>query len=227
MTTILYHYPISPFSRKVRLMLAEKGINFELKTENFWERRRKFLAMNPASQVPVLIEENYNDKPILLSESTAICEYLEEKYPEPQLIGSDILERAEIRRVSGWFNNKFYYEVTKYIVDEKVYKFLRKQGEPNSHYLRAAKNNIIDHLDYIAFLLRTRKWLAGEKFSLADITAVAQLSVLDFLGDVPWDHNQEVKEWYCVIKSRPSFRQFFDDYIPGLEPSKNYKCLDF
>ncbi len=218
---------MSPFSRKVRMMLAEKGLDFDLKTENFWERRRSFLAMNPAAQVPVLIEDNYNNAPILLSESTAICEYLEEKYPEPQLIGSDTLERAEVRRIAGWFNNKFYYEVTKYILDEKVYKFLRRQGEPNSTFIRAAKANVTDHLDYIAFLLKTRKWLAGEKFSLADITAASQLSVLDFLGDVPWEYNNDVKEWYCLIKSRPSFRQFFDDYISGLEPSRYYKMLDF
>ncbi len=227
MARILYHYPLSPFSRKVRLMLAEKSLDFELKIENFWERRRPFLAMNPAAQVPVLIEEGYNDKPTLLSESTAICEYIEEKYPEPQMIGSDINERAEVRRISGWFNNKFYYEVTKYILDEKVYKYLRRQGEPNSQFIRAAKTNIADHLDYISFLLKTRKWLAGEKFSLADITAAAQLSVLDFLGDVPWEQSEEAKEWYCLIKSRPSFRQFFDDYIPGLEASKYYKALDF
>lgn len=228
MSRILYHYPLSPFSRKVRMVLAEKNLDFDLKTENFWERRRKFLAMNPASQVPVLIETSEETgKEHLFSESTAICEYLEEKYPDHPLLGGDEYERAESRRLSGWFNNKFYYEVTKYIVDEKVYKFLRNQGGPSSACIRAAKTNIIDHLDYISFLLKTRKWMAGEAFSLADITAASQLSVIDFLGDVPWERNPDVKEWYCLIKSRPSFRQFFDDYIPGFEPSKNYKLLDF
>lgn len=228
MTRILYHYPLSPFSRKVRLMLAEKGLEFDLKVENFWERRRRFLAMNPAAQVPVLAEVNEKTgNEHLFSESSSICEYLEEKYPSPTLIGEDLYQRAEIRRLSGWFNNKFYYEVTKYLVDEKVFKYLRKHGEPNSAFIRAAKTNIHDHLDYISFLLKTRKWLAGEKFSLADITAASQLSVVDFLGDVPWERNPDVKEWYCIIKSRPSFRQFFDDYIPGFEPSKNYRLLDF
>ena len=143
------------------------------------------------------------------------------------MIGLDAHEKAEVRRLSGWFNNKFYYEVTKYLVDEKVFKYLKRQGEPNSACIRAAKTNMQDHLDYISFLLKSRKWLAGEKFSLADINAAAQLSVVDFLGDVPWERNKDVKEWYCIIKSRPSFRQFFDDYIPGFEPAKNYKELDF
>ena len=110
MKRIVYHYPMSPFARKVRMVLAEKSLDFDLKLENFWERRRKFLAMNPAAQVPVLIEESDNsDDQKLYSESTAICEYLEEKYPLPCLIGDSLEEKAEIRRLSGWFNNKFYY----------------------------------------------------------------------------------------------------------------------
>ncbi len=227
MERILYHYPLSPFSRKIRLQLAEKGLEYKLMLENFWERRRSFLAMNPAAQVPVLVEQLENENPRLIADSNAISEYLEERYPEKNLIGSTIDERLEVRRLSSWFNNKFYYEVTKYILDEKVFKTLRNQGEPNSFCIRAAKTNIFDHMDYIAFLLKNRTWLAGEKFSLADIAAASQLSVLDFLGDVPWEKNEKVKDWYALIKSRPSFRQFFNDYVPGFEPAKHYKLVDF
>lgn len=227
MSRVLYHYPLSPFSRKVRLLLAEKNLEFQLVTENFWERRRSFLAMNPAAQVPVLIEHNENEKPLLIADSSAICEYLEEKYVDTKLLGETLEERAEVRRLAGWFNNKFYYEVTKYILDEKVFKALKNQGEPNSACIRAAKTNILDHLDYINFLLKERTWLAGEKFTLADISAAAQISVLDFLGDVPWDRNEKVKHWYSLIKSRPSFRQFFDDFVAGFEPAKHYRVIDF
>ncbi len=227
MSRTLYHYPLSPFSRKIRLVLAEKNLDFQPVLENFWERRRSFLAMNPAAQVPVLIDHNAGENPMIVADSTAIAEYLEEKYPEIKLLGETIEERAEIRRLAGWFNNKFYYEVTKYILDEKVFKALKKHGEPNSLCIRAAKTNILDHLDYIQFLLKDRTWLAGEKFSMADITAAAQISVLDFLGDVPWDRNDKVKHWYSLIKSRPSFRQFFNDFVAGFEPAKHYKVIDF
>ena len=227
MTRVLYHYPLSPFSRKIRLQLAEKGLEFEPVIENFWERRNSFLAINPAAQVPVLIEHNEGEKPVTVCYSTAIAEYLEEKYPEKNLIGNSFEERAEVRRISGWFNSKFYYEVSKYILDEKVFKALKNHGEPNSACIRAAKTNILYHLDYIDYLLRDRSWLAGERFTLADITAVAQISVLDYLGDVPWDRNERVKHWYSMIKSRPSFRPFFDDFVGGFEPAKHYKALDF
>jgi glutathione S-transferase len=226
MLRTLYHYPLSPFSRKVRFTLAEKGLEFDLQVENFWERRRKFLALNPASQVPVLVEEEEGVN-FSLSDSTAIVEYIEEKYPDKILIGSDINQRAEVRRVSGWFNNKFYYEVTKYLLDEIVFKFLKGSGGPNSEFLRAASENIKDHLDYIDFLTSNRSYLACDKFTMADITAAAQLSVVDYLGFVPWERNQRAKEWYMIVKSRPSFRLILEDSVAGFNPSANYKNLDF
>ncbi len=219
----LYHYPLSPFSRKVRLFLAEKQLPFDLVIENFWEKRREFIAMNPAAQVPVLAE---NDNSLYV-DSTAICEFLEETYPEHNLIGKNPQERAEVRRIASWFNNKFYYEVTKYLLDEKVFKFLKKQGEPSTDCIRAGKTNILYHLDYIGHLAEKHTWLAGNVFSLADITAASHLSVLDYLGDVPWNHNPRAKEWYAVVKSRPSFRPLLGDRVPGFQVVKHYDNLDF
>lgn len=220
---VLYHYPLSPFSRKVRIFLKEKELDFELVLENFWERRREFLSMNPAAQVPVLKEAGA----ITLADSTAICEYLDEQYPKNALIGTSPAQRAEVRRIANWFNNKFYYEVSKYLLDEKVFKFLRKEGAPDSHYIRAGKHNIIYHLEYIGFLTRQSRFLAGDTFTLADITAASHLSCLDYLGDVPWEQYQKAKEWYVLVKSRPSFRSLLEDQVAGFQPSLNYSNLDF
>lgn len=204
-------------------MLSEKHLEFELINERYWERRREFLAMNPAAQVPVLTEPSIG----LFSDSTAITEYLEEKYPEYPLLGKTIIERAEARRLSSWFNNKFYYEVTKYVLDEKVIKHFKGRGSPSSDSLRAARSNISYHFDYIAYLVKHRKWLAGDNFSIADISAASQISVLDYLSEVPWEHSKEVKEWYALIKSRPSFRPLLNDNLPGFTPPKHYTNLDF
>lgn len=223
MQRTLYHFPLSPFSRKVRVMLGEKQLEFDLVIEHFWERRREFLAMNPASQVPVLVEPDKQ----FYADSTAICEYLEEQYADHSLIGKDIGQRAEVRRIASWFNNKFYYEVTKYLLDEKIFKHYRRQGAPDSSAIRAAKHNILYHMDYIAHLMKHRKWMAGEFFSLADITAAVHLSVLDYLGDVPWEHNKQVQEWYALVKSRPSFRPLLQDRIAGFTPPPYYANLDF
>lgn len=219
----LYHFPLSPFSRKVRIFLHEKDLDFELILENYWERRRDFLAMNPASQVPVLVEHDGTT----LADSSAICEYIEEIYPDNHLIGDSPNTRAEVRRIASWFNNKFYYEVTKYLLDEKVFRYFRNEGAPRTNALKAGKQNILYHLDYIGHLTKKHKWLAGKEYSFADITAASHLSVIDYLGDVPWDHNSGAKEWYSLVKSRPSFREILEDRVAGFQPNNHYANLDF
>ncbi|MFN3231386.1 MAG: glutathione S-transferase family protein [Alphaproteobacteria bacterium] len=219
----LYHLWLSPFSRKVRLALAEKHLEAELVSEPVWERRPEFLALNPAGTVPVFIDEDGTR----VADSQPICEYLEDCWPDRPLIGREPSVRAEVRRVTLWFDLKFHQEVTRYLVDEKVMKRFMKMGEPNSSALRAGRANIGYHLDYIAYLIENRNWLAGDLFSLADIAAASQLSCLDYLGDVPWADHEGAKDWYARVKSRPSFRPLLKDRIPGLPPPKHYDDLDF
>ena len=223
MTRTLYHLWLSPHSRKVRLTLAEKNLPFNMVAEQTWERRRDFLALNPTGEVPVLIEEDNT----VLSESMAICEYLEEKHPEPNLIGENPYDRAEVRRLVAWFDKKFDEEVTCKLVNEKVMKRFLGLGEPDSREIRAAKTNIHTHLNYITFLTDRRFWLAGDKISLADFAAAAHLSCIDYLGDVPWIDHVSAKNWYARIKSRPSLRQILSDAIPGLPAPKYYSDPDF
>ncbi len=222
-TRTLYYFSLSPFARKVRILLIEKNLSHDLVEEPFWKRRKAFIAINPAAQVPVVKEENG----LVLAESTAICEYLEEVYPSPILLGQSVEQKYHVRRISGWFNNKFYYEVTKHVLDEKVIRHLKNQGPPRSSILRVARNNIGYHLDYIAHLTRQNHWLAGNYFSLADITAAAQLSVLDYLGYVDWSHNKQAKSWYALVKSRPSVQPILMEQVQGFTPPKHYLNLDF
>jgi glutathione S-transferase len=219
----LYHLWLSPFSRKVRLVLAEKNLDFNLKVEQTWERRREFLALNPTGEVPVLVEPGN----IVLADSMAICEYLEEQCPEPNLIGKRPYDRAEVRRLVAWFDQKFNLEVTEKLIIEKVMKRFLGLGEPNSREIRAAQANIHTHLDYITFLTDRRFWLAGEQMTLADIAAAAHISAIDYLGDVPWADHQSAKNWYARIKSRPSFQAILADAIPGLPAPKHYANPDF
>lgn len=219
----LYHVWLHPFSRKVRLALAEKKLEFDLQIEKIWERRTAFLAMNPAGDVPVLVEEDGT----ILSNSQVICEYLEEVYPDTNLLGRDPIQRAETRRLVGWFDVKFNREVTDNLVGEKLMKRFLKLGEPHGPSIRAGHANIHYHLDYIGFLCEKRKWLAGEQFSLADITAAAHLSSIDYIGDVPWDEHHHARDWYARVKSRPSFKSLLEDRIPGFMPVEHYENVDF
>lgn len=219
----LYHGWLLPFSRKVRVVLGEKGIAFDLVVEKDWERRREFLALNPAGTVPVLVEPNG----AVLSDSQAICEYIDETAQGASLLGADPYVRAEVRRMTGWFDGKFYREVTANLVGEKLYKRFMGMGQPDSNAIRAGHENLGGHLDYISWLCERRRWLAGDAFSLADVSAAAQISCVDYLGDVPWKKHGGAKDWYARVKSRPSFRPLLDDHIPGLSPPRHYANLDF
>lgn len=220
----LYHLALSPFSRKVRVVLREKNLDFELKVEKVWERRPEFLAMNPAATVPVLVEEDGST----LAESGVICEYLEEIHPgERNLLGDKPVERAEVRRLVAWFDQKFSREVTDNLLREKMMKKFLGLGEPNSSAIRAGYSNVHFHLEYIGWLTERRKFLAGEKYSLADVAAASHISCLDYIGDVPWGDHPRAKDWYARIKSRPAFRPLLGDLIPGAPPPKHYADLDF
>lgn len=221
---ILYHLWLHPFSRKVRLVLAEKQLDFELKIEKVWERRTEFLAMNPAGDVPVLIEPDGTT----LNNSGVICEYLDEVYQDNgSLLGKSAIQRAETRRLVAWFDSKFNREVSENLVGEKMMKRFLKMGEPHGPAIRAGHANIHYHLDYISFLTERRSWLAGDDFSLADIAAASHLSAIDYIGDVPWEDHPGAKDWYARIKSRPSFRPLLHDIIPGSPPTEHYKNIDF
>lgn len=220
----LYHHPLSPVSRLVRVILAEKGLPFDAVTEKPWERREDFLALSPAGEVPVLVDEDGT----VVSDGLALIEYLEEAYPDRHpLLPLEVAARAEVRRLANWFLHKFQREVTDNLVGEKMMKRLSGQGQPYAPAIRAGLANIHYHLDYVAFLSERRAWLAGSSFSLADAAAAVQLSCVDYIGDVPWEQNAEAKDWYARIKSRPSFRPLLADGIPGCPPPKHYADLDF
>lgn len=219
----LYHYPLCPFSRRVRLTLAEKRIEVELVEERYWEKDPEFLRRNPAGKVPVLKMDG-----LTLTESQPICEYLDEVYPNPFLIPPrDAKQRFEVRRLVSWFDDKFYHEVTSLLLGERVFRKLMNTGYPDSANVKSGARAIRYHLDYMNWLLESRRWLAGNEMSLADFAAAAHLSCLDYISDVDWNRSELVKDWYAKIKSRPAFRSILSDQIPGFPQPAHYADLDF
>lgn len=220
---LLYHLWLSPHCRKARLVLGEKQLAFEMRIQKIWEWDEDFLAINPSGEVPVLVDEDGNR----VCGSQPICEYLDEMYGDTPLLGTGAVTRAEVRRLIEWFDYKFHDEVGRNLVDEKIMKRFLGMGEPSSRAIRAGGANLRNHMSYLAWLAERRSWLAGEEMTLADLTAAAHLSCVDYLGDVPWDDFPEAKDWYARVKSRPSFRPILGDHIPGAPPPKHYADLDF
>ncbi len=221
-TNRLYHFPLSPFSRKVRLSLAEKRIEIELVEERYWEQDPDFLRRNPAGKIPVLKLGNR-----MLAESAAICEYLEELHPDPPLMPRAPEARYEVRRLVSWFDDKFNEEVTSKLLGERVFKKVMGGGYPDSTNVKAGARAVKYHLDYMAWLLDQRRWLAGNELSLADFAAAAHLSCLDYISDVDWNRSETVKDWYAKVKSRPAFRSILADQLPGFPQPSHYADLDF
>lgn len=219
----LYHYWLCPFSRKIRFLLAEKRLSFELALIKPWDIPSSFLSLNPEGLPPVLTDDDGRS----IANAYPISEYLNEVYFDPTLLGQTPVQRAEVRRLVAWFDEKFNSEVTHNLVYEKVLRRKMGQGGPDSATIRIGHTNIHDHLEYISWLCDRRNWLGGDEFSLADITAAAHLSCLDYLNDVPWERHGAAKLWYARVKSRPSFRDILADVVPGLNPSPHYTDLDF
>ena len=225
----LFHLPLSPGSRFARLMLGERRLGVELTEERVWENRRDFLRLNPAGEVPVLVTPEGEAVSGVLS----IADRLVRAHSDAALplLSETSAERAETLRLFEWFDRKFSTEVSDGLLYEKVTRrFLASDaggGAPSMAVVRAALQNLRFHLDYLSYLMEGRNWLAGDRLTLADLMAAAQISCLDYFGDVPWGQYPEAKTWYSRLKSRPSFRPLLQDQLQGLPPPRAYVDLDF
>ncbi len=215
----LYQFPLCPFSRKVRLLLSEKGVSYELWRENPWEGRDEYLALNPAGRTPVL---NDPEKGVTLIDSRAICEFFEETVEKNPMINGSAASRAEIRRLVALFDENFFADVAAPLLQERMKKRIVYRAPPDSRLLREAMRLANDHLDYVDYLIDHRSWLAGAQMSLADLAAAAQISVADYLGGIDWSGHEQSKSWYSVFKSRPSFRPLLSEKMDGIHPPSHY-----
>ncbi len=228
----LIHFRLCPFSRAIRLALAEHDQDVELVEERPWEWRPDFLAVNPAGELPVLQIADGRS----LCGVYAISEYLAEAPgvdPDEELLlplfPGNREDRAEVRRLVDWFNGKFNREVTQELLHEKVYARVQPGADPrpNVDILRAIRTNLRYHMSYVNHLADRRRWLAGEELSFADLAAAAHISSVDYLGEVPWEEFAAAKIWYARIKSRRAFRSILADRVPGAVPATHYADLDF
>jgi glutathione S-transferase len=220
----LYQFPLCPFSRKVRLLLAEKGVPFELWRENPWDLRDDFVVINPAARTPVIRNEQ---RGLALVDSRAICEYFEETVEKNPMINGTAQTRAEIRRLVALFDENFFGDVTGPLLHERMKKRLVYRQSPDSRVLREAMKLAHEHLEYIDYLIDTRPWLAGATMSLADLAAAAQISVADYLGGLDWSGHEQAKGWYSVFKSRPSFRPLLGERMEVIQPPSHYADVNW
>jgi glutathione S-transferase len=211
-----------PFSRLIRVYLGEKALECEMVVETPWSRKKIFSENHMFSDIPTLVEKDGQ----LLEGWYAIAEYCEQIYKTKSMLGVAHREKAESRRIVALFNGMFFADATKNIFFEKVVK--RYTGDsPDSASIRKSIAALKPYLDHISWLSDRRNWLAGDELTLADISAAAHLSCVDYFGSVEWDNYPQAKDWYIRIKSRPSFRDILRDKIQAIPPVPHYQELDF
>ena len=221
----LFQYPLSALSRTIRIILGEKHLDYEMVYEAPWKPSDELIKYNVFGEIPVLIDTNM----VVIYGISAIPEYLDEVYPDINLIGISVNERAEVRKIADWANGIFFKEAYYPIMMERILKRFAKNIDkrPDPACIRSAISKLQTHLEYIAWLVDRRNWMAGKNFSIADISTSSIISVLDYLGIIQWERHEIVKEWYARIKSRPSFRSILQDNLPQIPPVQNYANLDF
>ena len=221
----LYQYTLCPFSRKVRLLLGEKGVGYDLVRELPWARRDEFVDLNPAGETPVMVETG---RGVTLIDSAAICEYFEETVQQAAMVSGTAANRAEIRRLVAWFDLGFHRDVTGPLLEERMKKrIVPGSPAPSATAMREAMKGAVAHLDYTDYLLGHRKWLGGATLSLADLAGAAHISVADYLGGIDWRNHEETARWYRGLKSRPSVRALLAERMEGIMPPKHYDDPDF
>ncbi len=196
----------SPFCWKVRLVLAEKGIPCEIVTPQDKANDPVFGKLNPFRLTPVL--ELGDGRTVF--ESTVICEYLEDAYPDPALLPHDAYQRARIRMIEDTTDQYLYPAVRGWVTSQFNYEppvLRRKPATEVDEKLRdESRGKIERHLDYLESVLGDGRWFGGDTFSLADCSLAAPLAGAMRLHQfLPGDRWPKVSGWAARITDRSSF----------------------
>ncbi len=211
----LTHLILQPASRLVRLVIGEKRLVID----------------------PVAAEDYHAHHPIFEDDDGTICiglwailDHVEGNYGDNPLVPEDAVERAEALRWLDWTIMTFGDQVTRRIVFEKANPRFTggpTRSTPDMNVIRAGRDALRELIPALGATVDERGNLVSRACTIADLALAAQISALDYFGEVPWDASAPLKEWYMRMKSRPSFRSLLADRVAGQPPVKHYADLDF
>ncbi|MBG6222156.1 RNA polymerase-associated protein [Janthinobacterium sp. CAN_S1] len=196
---VLYSGTTCPFSQRCRLVLFEKGMDFEVRDVDLFNKPEDISTMNPYGQVPILVERE-----LILYESNIINEYIDERFPHPQLMPADPLMRARARLMLFNFEKELFVHV-------HVLESERAKSNDKAH--DKARAEIRDRLTTLAPLFLTNKYMLGDEFSMLDVAVAPLLWRLDHYGIELSKTAAPLMKYAERIFSRPA-------YIEALTPSE-------
>ena len=195
----LYDYPDCPFCQKVRVVLAEKDLEYEKIFVDLRKQEQKlpdFLRLNPYGKVPVLLDEDE-----VIYDSTIINEYLEDEYPLPSLMPDDSNGKARVRMLEDYCDNSFIPPTTMLLSQ------LRKpDGERDQQRVDQAREELRRALYFLRDRLAGHEFLVGKEFTIADAAFAPRIMVLGRLGIELEPALAPVQTWIDRIRARPSVR---------------------
>ena len=195
---VLYSGTTCPFSQRCRFVLFEKGMDFEIRDIDLYNKPEDISVMNPYGQVPILVERD-----LVLYESNIINEYIDERFPHPQLMPADPVMRARTRLFLYNFEKELFTHVC----------VLENRNAPDEKRLELARNTIRDRLAQLAPMLLKNKFMLGEEFSMLDVAMAPLLWRLEHYGIELPKSAAPVQKYAERIFSRPA-------YIEALTPSE-------
>ncbi len=195
---VLYSGTTCPFSQRCRFVLFEKGMDFEIRDIDLYNKPEDIAVMNPYGQVPILVERD-----LVLYESNIINEYIDERFPHPQLMPADPVMRARTRLFLYNFEKELFVHVS----------VLEERGNTDAQAQEVARNNIRDRLAQLAPVLLKNKFMLGEEFSMLDVAIAPLLWRLDHYGIELPKNAAPLQKYAERIFSRPA-------YIEALTPSE-------
>ena len=196
---VLYSGTTCPFSHRCRFVLFEKGMDFEIRDIDLFNKPEDISVMNPYGQVPILVERD-----LILYESNIINEYIDERFPHPQLMPADPVMRARTRLFLYNFEKELFIHVAA-LEDRSI-----RGDEKRLNIARAA---IRDRLSQLAPLMLKNKYMLGEEFSMLDVAMAPLLWRLDHYGIELPKTAAPIQKYGERIFSRPA-------YIEALTPSE-------
>jgi len=196
---VLYSGTTCPFSQRCRFVLYEKGMDFEVRDIDLFNKPEDISVMNPYGKVPILVERD-----LVLYESNIINEYIDERFPHPQLMPADPVMRARTRLFLHNFEKELFVSVG--VLEDRSLQADEKR-------LDLARRTIRDRLSQLAPLLIKNRFMLGEEFSMLDVTVAPLLWRLDHYGIELPKSAAPLMKYAERIFSRPA-------YIEALTPSE-------
>ena len=217
MGLIVYGANLSPFVRKVRVMLAEKGLDYTLDPVSPFQPPPEFLEISPLKRVPVLRDTDVPE-PNTIPDSSAICDYIEHKYPSPALYPSEPFKRARAIFYEEYADTQIAQNIGRGLFFERIVKKFMRQAADEAVIAKTLQEVLPPIFDWLDKEIGTKKFFVGDAFSIADISMGTMFVNFEHTGEkLDAGRWPNLARYIAMIHARPSFKAMLDEERPICE----------